>query len=155
MKVIRNNQAGFSLVEMMVVVAIIAVLAALGDGYSKEMMAKARQAEAKTNTASAMSLIFSKDDLTPQVVLGSPDSNQRLGDTLSNDDDSGVDSCNVANELGFKITNCQKVRYSYYVTWSGASWSVQAIEIRKPEGSGYVGKVAVACDKQTLSLIHI
>jgi type IV pilus assembly protein PilA len=44
-----SSQAGFSLVELMVVVAIIGVLAAMSAGQVQKQIAKARQSEAKTN----------------------------------------------------------------------------------------------------------
>ena len=46
-----NSSAGFSLVELMVVVAIIGILAAMSVGQVQKQIAKARQAEAKTNLA--------------------------------------------------------------------------------------------------------
>ncbi|MBO9666027.1 MAG: prepilin-type N-terminal cleavage/methylation domain-containing protein [Bdellovibrio sp.] len=48
----RTSQAGFSLVELMVVVAIIGVLAAIAVPQVNKYIAKARQSEAKTNLAS-------------------------------------------------------------------------------------------------------
>lgn len=48
---IRNNK-GFSLVELMVVVAIIGILSAIAIPQINKYMARARQTEAKTNLAS-------------------------------------------------------------------------------------------------------
>lgn len=49
MKLSKLNQKGFSLVELMVVVAIIGILATIGIPQYQKFMAKARQAEAKTH----------------------------------------------------------------------------------------------------------
>lgn len=46
---IKLNQKGFSLVELMVVVAIIGILATIGIPQYQRFMAKARQSEAKTH----------------------------------------------------------------------------------------------------------
>ena len=51
MKALKNNQ-GFSLVELMVVVAIIGILSSIAIPSINKYMAKARQSEAKSNLAS-------------------------------------------------------------------------------------------------------
>ncbi len=48
-------QSGFSLVELMVVIAIIGVLAAMSAGQIQKQIARARQSEAKTNLATLWS----------------------------------------------------------------------------------------------------
>jgi type IV pilus assembly protein PilA len=52
-----SSQSGFSLVELMVVVAIIGVLAAMSAGQVQKQIAKARQSEAKTNLATLWSAV--------------------------------------------------------------------------------------------------
>lgn len=49
MKKMKLNQEGFSLVELMVVVAIIGILATIGIPQYQKFMAKARQSEAKSH----------------------------------------------------------------------------------------------------------
>ncbi len=47
MKLLRNNQSGFTLVELMVVVAIIGILASIAIPQYSKFTAKSRQSEAK------------------------------------------------------------------------------------------------------------
>ena len=49
---IKANQKGFTLIELMIVVAILGILAALATGSFLSYQAKAKQAEVKTNLGS-------------------------------------------------------------------------------------------------------
>ena len=119
-----SKQSGFSLVELMVVVAIIGVLASLAVPRFKTFQAKARQAEAKTNLAHLYTLqqSFHADYDT---YAGSPNSKtEDFGNCGSLD--AGFE-CS-ANCLGFIVTPCKikakwdkNKRYTYSVSGTDAT----------------------------------
>lgn len=95
----RPAQAGFSLVELMIVVAIIGILAALAVPRFQSFQAKARQSEAKNNLSHMYTLqmsYYGDNDAYAAVPAISPPNN-----------------CDVANPIGFKVSPCNKVRYTY------------------------------------------
>ena len=108
-KSFAGTARGFSLVELMVVVAIIGVLASLAIPRFKTFQAKARQAEAKTNLAHLYTL--------EQAYHGNNDTYTNLKEG---------DEC-ADNILGFKFENCKggkttkDKRYMYQVKDSSAS----------------------------------
>ena len=106
-----TNQKGFSLVELMVVVAIISILAALALPRFQIFQAKARQSEAKANLQMIYTLqqaYHGENDVYVAVaatgaVSGNPDGN-----------------C-PNNDIGFVPEPCAKARYSYKVTLGSGS----------------------------------
>lgn len=113
----KKNQAGFSLVELMVVVAIIGVLAALAVPRFQMFQAKARQSEVKNNLSHIYTLeqsyhgdndIFAPFASQTTAVGRLANKTQNCGATTS-------------NPIGFALTDCSKVRYGYWVSNASAT----------------------------------
>jgi prepilin-type N-terminal cleavage/methylation domain-containing protein len=112
--VVRHDHArvaGFSLVELMIVVAILGVLGTIVTKQYRTMTAKARRAEAFKN----LSLIS-----TMQESYAGENGNYfglfvatMAPDPLSTNDISTASSCNNNNALGFNLGDCRKARYVY------------------------------------------
>ena len=125
-------QRGFNLVELMVVVAIIAVLAAIAIPQYKRFQAKARQSEAKSTLSHLYTLEVNHYSEHDQYVAVSKITPEGAG---------GSASCNSENELGFQI-NCTSARYSYEVT----SGSNDKFVATATSGSGNQNRVMAGCD---------
>ena len=97
-----KGQKGFSLVELMIVVAIIGILAALAVPKFQSFQAKARQTEGKNNLSHIFTLQMS--------YYGDNDAYAGFGPT-------GRSNC-LANPIGFSVTGCgtTKARYNYSST---------------------------------------
>lgn len=92
---------GFSLVELMVVVAIIGILASIAIPRFKTFQAKARQSEAKNNLAHVYTL--------EEAYHGDHDKYSLM-------DPIGREHCTgSSNDLGFEVKPCAKARYTYSV----------------------------------------
>ena len=120
---------GFSIVEAIVIVAIIGILATLG--YSRYIyhIAKSRQAEAKNNLNHLVSLqevylmehgeyYYFGYKKTPTVTDPSP---QTIGIGLRRNESPAERACSTSkpgkemlNELGFRPSNCNELRYEYW-----------------------------------------
>ena len=110
---------GFSLLELMVVVAILGILATVAVPRFNIFRARSRQAEAKTNLGVIFTLqeSFAIDHEKyyngKKAEWGGTDM-----DTLTNSDGYhkgvGSGSCDP-NKLGFRLANCGKARYSYWI----------------------------------------
>ena len=104
---------GFSIVEAMVIVAIIAVLVTLSYSRYKHHIAKTRQAEAKSNLGllSALQESFLLEhgqySFLEKVGLDNSGPSKHYCDT----DRPGYE---LLNELGFRPNDCKALRYQYW-----------------------------------------
>lgn len=98
----QHTQKGFTLIELMIVVAIIGILAALAVPRFQMFQAKARQSEAKAN----LSHIYTLE----QSYFGDNDSYVAFAAL------GATGECPGGNSLGFRIGPCPangKIRYTY------------------------------------------
>lgn len=101
----KSAEAGFSLVELMIVVAIIGILAALAVPRFQSFQAKARQSEAKNNLSHMYTLQMS--------FYGDNDTYAEVAEIKPGND---ANSCNNDNRIGFRVSPCNKIRYTYKTT---------------------------------------
>lgn len=135
----QTCKSGFSLVELMIVVAIIGILAALAIPRFQQFQSKSRQAEARSNLAHIYTLqvsyagdndTFSAFDCLSQGTTtpsaqGAAKSCGSGGASVWAD----VNTCNTTNEIGFRITDCKKVRYVYTAFGNQNQFTASASEI--------------------------
>lgn len=116
-----RRKDGFSLVELMIVVAIIGILAALAIPRFQSFQSKSRQAEARSNLAHIYTLQVSyngdNDTFSNFTLLTLGGSTAIAGGvavgTAAASAWSTYNSCNTTNDIGFRVTDCKKVRYVY------------------------------------------
>lgn len=120
---------GFSLLELMVVVAILGVLATVAVPRFNIFRARARQSEAKSNLGVIYTLQeafkIDKESFYNGVATGAAGWGGQPMDGAANRDGyfmGGSGKCSAAdanNALGFRFANCTEARYGYYM--AGAS----------------------------------
>ena len=139
MKTLKSQvQAGFSLVELMIVVAIIGLLATVAVPKFEIFRAKARQVEAKNNLSHIYTL--------QHAFFGDNEDFSSLPSPVGFRLGAGSGCANVNNDLGFYLRPCDDgtivVRYSYTATASSnTEFTAQAIT-----GTGAANKVVPGCD---------
>ena len=129
---------GFSLVELMIVVGIIGILAALAIPRFQQFQAKARQSEARSNMAHIYTLqtSYNGDNDTFSnyscLSMGSG-SSYTSGCGASGTATPGVwasyNACNTTNDIGFRVTDCKKVRFLYVNTGNQNQFTATAHEL--------------------------
>lgn len=84
---LRNFKSGFTLIELMVVMAIIALLALFGLRVYSGQQEKAKNAIVKANSGTIQTLIQGK--IAADTNYNNPDANTRIWDVLHNTNASG------------------------------------------------------------------
>lgn len=135
-----KRRDGFSLVELMIVVAIIGILAALAIPRFQSFQAKSRQAEARSNLAHIYTLQVSyngDNDTFSNFDCLTKGKATIMGDAGGKESDCGTgaanwstyNSCNTTNDIGFRVTDCKKVRYVYHNIGNQNQFTATASEI--------------------------
>ena len=122
----QGRKEGFSVVEMMVVVAIIGALSVMAFSAYRSTTAKARQAEAKVNLKQIGDLMDVR-----QYEKG------KYEDKLGVVGAGGNCSSNaLKNELGYRPKDCTKLRYKYDITSIGVGTFTSEAE-NDPDAPNY------------------
>ena len=116
---LRKRSKGFTLIELMIVVAIIAILAAIAIPQYKKFQQKARAAEAKTNLGAIATCEETyKAENDKYLACAKTPSNTPTSKTTFGTPSAGFDT------IGFEPTGA--IRYAYKViAGGGGDWNTE------------------------------
>lgn len=121
---------GFTLIEMMVVVAILTILVSISTPRLYRFIAKSRQSEAKTNLGIIHTLqeayLLDKDTYFDPGVGKPLARGSKYGYRGGGDNTSGCTGSYFENKLGFILMNCGETRYGYTMAATAGDFSVSA-----------------------------
>ena len=125
-RALKTKNAGFSLVELMVVLSVLSLVIVSSISASEKVRQRAKQAEAKMNVRSVTALVHS---------YVSEDNTLSTGIALTTGSFVTTDSCNNGNVIGFAVTDCQKQSYRYFA--SGANTEqITGIAVEQRDSNG-------------------
>ena len=147
-----NKAAGFSLVELMVVVAIISGLIYLGMPRFRQFQATSRRAEAISTlgTLHKLQTLHQQDkerfaEWTEAVLIGNVGTTTRNCTFGTHGEVSGKKG---AKSLGFRPTGCESMRYGYWIIRAEKDGKENFLAIAYGKSSADV-RIYPACDGNT------
>jgi prepilin-type N-terminal cleavage/methylation domain-containing protein len=147
MKKSHKHMQGFTLIELMIVVAIISILATLALPRFQTFQAKAKRTEAVTNLRVVLTLaethhVFSGEYAGFSNPVGNP-----AGNHVSIT--AGIDCSD--DILGFSLANCEKANYLYESSGSVSSFGATFVA-RAPADIIVSGCQGLTEDTQTIAV---
>lgn len=140
---IPSSMRGFTLIELMIVVAIISILATLALPKFERFQARSKHTEAHVNLASIYTLqesyFATNSNYANFAGVG-------YGHTTPSGAMPTASNCNNNNELGFTVTNCLKVNYHYNTGGSTLDFLGHALSGGGSEGFAGPNRVFPGCD---------
>ncbi len=146
----RRQQAGFTLIELMIVVAIIGILAAIAIPNFIRFQARARQSEANVNLKSLFTGLRTQQRMPSDRIAASGFAAERgnrysyhLEDGCSSyEDRSGVDTLSHSNDTCIGVDTFKFASFPSFftpVTLPSATWNSKATTNGLSTNAGVVG----------------
>lgn len=129
----REVSHAFSLVELMIVVSIIGIIATLAMPRFQNFQSKARQSEARFNLSNIytlqMSYMANYETFSNFGCLTKGGGGHFVCTDRTSDVWRSWNSCHTTNDIGFRITDCRKVRYTYNTSGDRTRFTATASEM--------------------------
>jgi prepilin-type N-terminal cleavage/methylation domain-containing protein len=128
----HKHQKGFTLLELMIVVAIVAVLAAISTTGYRIWVKKSRKSEARTNLSTLAVLVEEYNSLYGRYCPDCTDTSNHIY-TYKENNNGAVTTDTITNWLDFKpkqASSSSFVRYDYTITANAnTSFTVKATPV--------------------------
>ena len=146
---VRKKVAGFSLLELMVVVAIIGVLATVAVPRFNIFRARGRQAEAKSNMGVMYTLqesyAIDHEEYYDGAAVGAAAAMDTKGAGIGYRTAGGGAPVCSPNKLGFTLANCSQTRYEYIIV-GGSETEFTAVAYGRSDTNINSKRIFPGCD---------